>query len=74
MHTIVISTEKNFVTQWQVVSCSVKLDGVTGLLAKSQAAIREAYERFEEKSEGEIDQPTVRVDNLSKIVYRFVLS
>ena len=50
------------------------MDGLTGNLAKSQAAIREAYERFEEKSEGEIDQPTVRVDNLSKIVNRFVLS
>ena len=28
------------------------MDGVTGNLAKSQAAIRGALERFEEKSEG----------------------
>ena len=50
------------------------MDGVTGNLAKSQAAIREAEVRFEEKSEGEIALPTVRVDYLSKVVNRVVLS
>jgi hypothetical protein len=48
----VIAAKKNFLTQWQVVSCRVNVDGVTRNLAKSQAAIREASERFEEKSEG----------------------
>ena len=52
MHTNVIFSKKNYLTQWQVVRCSVKLDGVTGILAKSQAATREAEERLEEKSEG----------------------
>ena len=47
-----ITSKKNYLTQWQVVRCSVKLDGVTGILAKSPAATREAEERFEEKSEG----------------------
>ena len=46
------TAKKNYLTQWQVVSCSVKLDRVTGILAKSQAPLREALERFEEKSEG----------------------
>ena len=74
VHTSVITTEKNCLNQWQVVSCSFKLDGVTGILAKSQAAIREALERLEGESEGEIDLPTVQVDYLSKIVNKFVLS
>ena len=52
MHAIVIATKKNFSTQWQVVSCRVNVDGVTGNLAKSQAAIRGALERLEEKYEG----------------------
>ena len=52
VHTIVSTAKKNYLTQWQVVSCSVKLDRVTGILAKSQAPLREALERFEEKSEG----------------------
>ena len=50
------------------------MDGVTGNLAKSQSAIREASERFEKKSEGEIALPTVQVDYLSKVVNRVVLS
>ena len=47
-------SEESYFTQWQVVSCSNKLDRVTGILAKPQAATREALERFEEKSEGEV--------------------
>ena len=57
MHTIVISSKKNYLIHWQVVCCSVKLDGVTGILAKPQAATRGAEERFVEKSEGEIALP-----------------
>ena len=61
MHTIVTSTKKNCLTYWQVVtvSCSVKVDGVTRILAKSQAARREATVRVEKKSEGEL-LPRVR--------------
>ena len=44
--------KESYFTQWQVVSCSNKLDRVTGILVKPQAATREALERFEEKSEG----------------------
>ena len=50
MHTIAIAAKRNNLNQWQVVSCRVNVDGVTGNLAKSQAAIRGALERFEEKS------------------------
>ena len=46
------------------------MDGVTGNLAKSQAAIREAEVRFEEKSEGGVALPRVKVDYLSRIVNR----
>ena len=56
MHTIVITAKKNCLTHWQVVSCSVKVDGVTGILAKSPAQ-KEAIERFEKKSEGEVANP-----------------
>ena len=42
------------------------MNGVTGNLAKSQAAIRGAELGFEEKSEGEL-LPTVQVDPLSRI-------
>ena len=42
VHTIVTTTKKNCLTQWQVESCSVKVDEVTGILAKSNAATREA--------------------------------
>ena len=68
------TAKKNYLTQWQVVSCSVKLDRVTGILAKSQAPSREALERFEEKSEGGVALPTVRVNYLIKIDNRVVLS
>ena len=62
------TAKKNYLTQWQVVSCSVKLDRVTGILAKSQAALREALERFEEKSEGEVILPRAQIGYLSRIV------
>ena len=42
MHIIVITAEESYLIHWQMVSCSVKVDGVTGVVAKSQADIREA--------------------------------
>ena len=52
MHIIVIAAKKNYSTQWQVVNCRVNVDGVRGILAKSQALTKRAKVRFEEKSEG----------------------
>ena len=51
-----------------MVICRVNVDGVRGYLAKSQAVIRRAKERFEEKSEGEIVLPKVKFGYLSRIV------
>ena len=52
MYTIVIAAKKNFLTQWQVVSCRVNVDEGTGNLVKSQVATREGSERLVEKSDG----------------------
>ena len=46
-----IAAKKNCLTQWQVVICRVNVDGVKGNLAKSQAVLKRAKVRFEEKSE-----------------------
>ena len=54
VHTTVTPAKKNCLNQWQVVSCSYIVDGVTGVLAKSQAAKKGALVRFEKKSEGEV--------------------
>ena len=72
MHTIVITAKKNCLTHWQVVSCSVKVDGVTGILAKSPAQ-KEAIVRFEKKSEGGSCKARVKVDYLSRIALEFIL-
>ena len=61
MHTIVIAAKKNYSTQWQVVNCRVNVDGVRGILAKSQALTKRAKVRFEEKSEGEVILPTAQL-------------
>ena len=68
MHTIVSISEESYFTQWQVVSCSNKLDRVTGILAKPQAATREALERFEEKSEGGTSTTHSQIGYLSRVV------
>ena len=46
---------------------------MTGILVGSQAAIRVAVVRFEKKSEGEVAQPRVKVDYLSRIALKFIL-
>ena len=67
VHTIVIATEENYLTQWQVVYCRVNVEGVTGTLAKSQAHTQRAQVRLEEKSEGEVILPTAQIGYLSRI-------
>ena len=51
MHATVIFAKKNCLNQCQLVNCRVNGGDVIGNLAKSQAASREARERFEVKSE-----------------------
>ena len=51
VHTIVTAAKKFCLTQWQVVSYRVNVEGEKGNLAKSQAVLKRAKVRFEEKSE-----------------------
>ena len=57
-----IAAKKNYSTQWQVVNCRVNVDGVRGILAKSQALTKRAKVRFEEKSKGRLYCPQPQLE------------
>ena len=61
MHAAVITARKNNLSQWEGINCRVIGGDVIGDLAKSQAVSWKARERFEEKSEGGIALPTVKL-------------
>ena len=69
-----IASKKKFLNQWQEINCTVNVNGDPGILPKSQAVIRKALVRFDEKSEEGNCATQIPSVYLSRIVNRVVLS